>query len=47
MKHIMTFFLLVINVLVLIQSIIVGNYFIALVCAFFGTMCFIELKEGI
>jgi len=47
MRHALSIIFIMINMAVGFHALLNGSYFIALVCGIFGTLCFIDLKDGI
>jgi|APSaa5957512493_1039668.scaffolds.fasta_scaffold119637_1 hypothetical protein len=47
MRQALSVIVLVINIAVGFHALLSGSYFIVAACTLFGTMCFIDLKEGI
>jgi hypothetical protein len=46
-RHMLSLTILVVNISIGFHAVLNGNILITLLCAIFGTLCFIDLKEGI
>ena len=46
-RYMLSLIILVVNIGIGFHAMLNGNILIALLCAIFGTLCFIDLKEGV